>query len=262
MARVEIKGLGFTPVIGRRLAVQEGVAFGCSGAVYAAATDPTTLTGAQLVSNIDGEWPGWLEPGVYTITIPETGKTVTFEVGGFAGTSAVAEHMAQTTEAHNLTALLAAKSAKLHASDHQPGGPDALGVDAAANTGSLRSLGQGALQAAPGAAEQKTLVNAAGGATPAFSTNWSNVPTWEPLGFFRWGPLVVVSGLIKKTVAGSPGEVIFTLPAGYRPSVQKVFVGASGSAEGRFDVQSGGQVVWQLGDPTTLFGIDALFRAA
>jgi Collagen triple helix repeat (20 copies) len=37
-----------------------------------------------------------------------------------------------------------------HATRHQPGGADALAVDAAAATGSLRTLGTGATQAAPG----------------------------------------------------------------------------------------------------------------
>lgn len=44
----------------------------------------------------------------------------------------------------------AAYSAKLHAATHQPGGSDAMAVDAAAATGSLRTLGAGALQAASG----------------------------------------------------------------------------------------------------------------
>ena len=37
-----------------------------------------------------------------------------------------------------------------HAADHQPGGADAMAVDAAAGTGSLRTLGTGAQQAAAG----------------------------------------------------------------------------------------------------------------
>jgi hypothetical protein len=39
---------------------------------------------------------------------------------------------------------------QLHATAHQPGGGDAMAVDAAAATGSLRTLGTGALQAAAG----------------------------------------------------------------------------------------------------------------
>lgn len=42
------------------------------------------------------------------------------------------------------------QSPKLHATDHQPGGTDALAVDAVAGTGSLRTLGTGATQAMQG----------------------------------------------------------------------------------------------------------------
>lgn len=42
------------------------------------------------------------------------------------------------------------QTAKAHASDHEPGGSDAMTVDAAASTGSLRTLGSGSTQAAAG----------------------------------------------------------------------------------------------------------------
>ena len=45
---------------------------------------------------------------------------------------------------------IAATDLPAHATRHQPGGADALAVDAAAATGSLRTLGTGAQQAAPG----------------------------------------------------------------------------------------------------------------
>lgn len=87
MARIEIKGLAIGVVQNTRGDVIAGTTFTCSGTVYAAATGGTTLTGSQLKTNIDGEMPGWLEPGVYTISVPITSKTTTFEVGGGAQVS-------------------------------------------------------------------------------------------------------------------------------------------------------------------------------
>lgn len=50
-----------------------------------------------------------------------------------------------------LSGLLAdAQTPVAHATSHQPGGSDAMAVDAVAATGSLRTLGTGAQQAAPG----------------------------------------------------------------------------------------------------------------
>jgi hypothetical protein len=47
-------------------------------------------------------------------------------------------------------ALTNARTPTAHATTHQPGGTDAMAVDAAAATGSLRTLGTGALQATAG----------------------------------------------------------------------------------------------------------------
>jgi hypothetical protein len=47
-------------------------------------------------------------------------------------------------------ALTNARTPTAHATTHQPGGSDAMAVDAAAATGSLRTIGTGALQAAAG----------------------------------------------------------------------------------------------------------------
>jgi hypothetical protein len=61
---------------------------------------------------------------------------------------------ADTGHGHNHTGLTGVDAdqhhAQLHAAAHQPGGGDALAVDAAAATGSLRTLGAGTAQAAPG----------------------------------------------------------------------------------------------------------------
>ncbi len=60
---------------------------------------------------------------------------------GSTGTTAVAGNDARLTNARTPTA---------HATTHQPGGTDAMAVDAVAGTGSLRTLGTGAQQAAAG----------------------------------------------------------------------------------------------------------------
>jgi hypothetical protein len=70
--------------------------------------------------------------------------------------AALVTHEALTTSAHG--GIVAASDPRLtdartptsHASSHQPGGSDAMAVDAAAAVGSLRTLGSGAQQAMPG----------------------------------------------------------------------------------------------------------------
>jgi uncharacterized protein DUF5907/collagen triple helix repeat protein len=57
---------------------------------------------------------------------------------------------AQQACAGNDARLTNARAPTAHATTHQPGGSDAMAVDAAAATGSLRTLGTGAAQAAPG----------------------------------------------------------------------------------------------------------------
>jgi hypothetical protein len=53
------------------------------------------------------------------------------------------------------------QSPKLHATDHQPGGTDALAIDAAAATASLRTLGTGVAQAAMGSVAEAHRVDTA-----------------------------------------------------------------------------------------------------
>jgi hypothetical protein len=61
-------------------------------AVYASAdADDLTPYAGALTTNIDGEVPGWLGPGIYCSTDPTNGKSVTFEVGGVTSADAVAE---------------------------------------------------------------------------------------------------------------------------------------------------------------------------
>lgn len=50
----------------------------------------------------------------------------------------------------HLEGTMPASHLPAHATRHQPGGADAMAVDAAAGVGSLRTLGAGPLQGAPG----------------------------------------------------------------------------------------------------------------
>jgi hypothetical protein len=75
------------------------------GTVYADATGATAYAGA-LKTNIDGEVPGWLDPGVYTTTDPTTGKSVTFEVGGIAGADTVPALTTRVTAVEGTVAVI------------------------------------------------------------------------------------------------------------------------------------------------------------
>jgi hypothetical protein len=89
------------------------------------------------------------------------------------------------------------------------------------------------------------------------------VAGYEVASCSRFGRLVVLQGLVTKS-GGTPtaGDVIATLPVGFRPTSDLVFAVATGSVDafGRVDVQSDGDVVWRAGnttetDHTSLSGI-------
>jgi hypothetical protein len=67
-----------------------------------------------------------------------------------AGTQQVYGSTADTAAQGNDARLSDARTPTAHASTHQPGGGDAMAVDAAAGVGSLRTLGTGAAQATAG----------------------------------------------------------------------------------------------------------------
>ncbi len=80
MARVEYKSTPGGWWYDRKGNAREGVTITHIGAApFAAATGGTPYAGA-LVTNIDGELPGWLDPGGYTSLDARTGKSVTFTV--------------------------------------------------------------------------------------------------------------------------------------------------------------------------------------
>lgn len=73
---------------------------------------------------------------------------------------------------------------KLHASAHEPGGGDTMAVDAAVATGSLRTIGTGALQSAPGTVDAAVGVGSVrtigGGALQASAGNHSHADSEWP----------------------------------------------------------------------------------
>jgi hypothetical protein len=86
MARVELKGLGLSPFVDLNGNVRAGVTFTTTATVYAADTGGTTLTGGQLVSNVYGEPPGWVEADGVTRTLTASGRpAVSFIAGGPPG---------------------------------------------------------------------------------------------------------------------------------------------------------------------------------
>lgn len=83
MARFELKSHPLGVVQDHRGNVQPNEPFSLTGGpLYAAATGDTLQT--DLITNADGECPGWLDPetdrGTYTLTIRE--KSISFDVGG------------------------------------------------------------------------------------------------------------------------------------------------------------------------------------
>lgn len=85
-------------------------------------------------------------PGTITTQIASTA----FAAAGFALAIPLTQKAAVSGVASLDGSSRVVQSPKLHAADHQPGGSDAMTVDAAAATGSLRTLGVGAAQAAQG----------------------------------------------------------------------------------------------------------------
>lgn len=114
---------------------------------------------------------------------------------GATGTTAVAGNDARLTNARTPTA---------HAATHQPGGTDAMAVDAAAATGSLRTLGAGAAQAAPG--NDARFNPASLGSSLTADTLANAVDTYLCglllAGRMKTGTAIRVSGRMSKTGAG------------------------------------------------------------
>ncbi len=96
---------------------------------------------------------------------------------------------------------------------------------------------------------------------PTLLNSWVNYGgVYSPAGYFKDAAGIVhLRGLLKD---GTIGDVpAFTLPVGYRPAYQQVFVAISNNAIGRCDVLQNGEVWFRAGN-LAYFSIDGLiFRA-
>lgn len=89
-------------------------------------------------------------------------------------------------------------------------------------------------------------VGAAG--EPVFQSSWVNFGgIYVPARFRKVGGIVTVEGMVK---SGIVPNAIFTLPAGYRPSIRLYFGGVVQSAFARLDVLATGEIAFQTGAST------------
>lgn len=103
----------------------------------------------------------------------------------------------------------------------------------------------------------------------AFGTGWGNFAGYDTAAYYRdAGGIVRLKGLVAKSSAPAAGNVIFTLPEGYRPAASLIFAVLTGATRtlGEVEIQTDGDVVWGSGNTvaagnfTSLNGIT--FRAA
>lgn len=102
-----------------------------------------------------------------------------------------------------------------------------------------------------------------------FAAGWADLAGFEAATYSKHGRVVRLQGIVTKT-AGVPagGNVIGTLPVGFRPTATVIFVVWTGSPPqaGRLDVQANGDVVWSAGgvaetDFTNLSGVSFVVPA-
>lgn len=89
--------------------------------------------------------------------------------------------------------------------------------------------------------------NEVGPSSVPFQNNWSNYPGWATAAYYKDDTTdrVFLKGLVR---SGNANSVIFTLPAGYRPTENHLFwQHSAGSASGgvRIDVNPSGNVLYQ-----------------
>jgi hypothetical protein len=92
----------------------------------------------------------------------------------------------------------------------------------------------------------------AGWTAPTFQNSWVNYAggVYSPAGYRKDGAgFVHLRGLVSTGTVGS-GVAIFTLPVGYRPAYQSLFVTISNSLIARVDVQADGKVCLTSGSAT------------
>lgn len=138
-----------------------------------------------------------------------------------------------------------------------PGAPILL-LDPAAHQIALQAFAPrvGAGQFPPSPAFEGAFV-----AAPAFANGWSNLAGgFQTAAYYKdRAGLVRLVGVV---TGGTIGATVFTLPVGFRPALIELFIGVSGAATSRIDVQNDGQVIIKNGTNgfVSLSGI--CFRAA
>jgi len=84
--------------------------------------------------------------------------------------------------------------------------------------------------------------------TVIFETNWENYSVvggndFEDSQFYKHDNQVFIGGLIHKTSGVNTGDIMFTLPMGYRPAKNRIFTTQGENGLVRVDVNSNGEVV-------------------
>ena len=115
-------------------------------------TAPDATTGTKGIVQLAGDLAGTAASPQIAAGVITDAEIASANKDGVAGTASMRTlgTGAQQATAGNDTRLSNARAPTTHATTHQPGGSDAMAVDAAAATGSLRTLGTGAAQATAG----------------------------------------------------------------------------------------------------------------
>lgn len=139
---------------------------------------------------------------------------------------------ASTAAAGNDSRLTDARTPVAHASSHQPGGSDAMAVDAVAATGSLRTLGTGAQQAAAGTDSRFTDARTPTAHATSHQTGSDKIATGTPDGTkflrddFSWqAPTASTPEVLQTNNAPAADR---TVSAGYSVFADEEFVVADG----------------------------------
>lgn len=89
----------------------------------------------------------------------------------------------------------------------------------------------------------------------SFNTGWGNLSgAYNALKYKKAGDLVMVRGLVVRSSGSS--ATIATLPSGYRPATEHIFVVASASVYGEVRITTGGAINLQIGAATTWVSLD------
>lgn len=89
---------------------------------------------------------------------------------------------------------------------------------------------------------------------PAFQNGWVNYGGgWDVLSFRKISNIVHIKGVVK---SGTVGQIIFTLPEGYRPDQNRIKSAVSATGECRVDVYSSGAFVINTGGSNVFTSID------